>query len=63
MRMVMEHGCPDEYRTTALQRRVQALEAQVQRLEEELELLRLQRAGSPVPDRQPSWDLRRSRSG
>jgi hypothetical protein len=41
MRMVMERGCPDEYRTSALESRSRALEARVQRLEEELELLRL----------------------
>ncbi|HSV65076.1 MAG TPA: hypothetical protein VLJ59_04085 [Mycobacteriales bacterium] len=57
MRMVMEHGCPDEYRTTALQSRVQDLEARVQRLEEELALLRSHRAGPPALDRQPAWDV------
>lgn len=60
MRMVMERGCPDEYRTTELQGRVRKLEAHVRRLEEELELLRLHLAGAPDPD--SAWEVPHARS-
>ena len=49
MRMVMERGCPDGYRTTELQSRVRALEAHLRRLEDDLEMLRLQLAAAPYP--------------
>jgi outer membrane murein-binding lipoprotein Lpp len=58
MRMVMERGCPDEYRTSAVESRVRALEARVQRLQEDLELLRL--AGSHDPE--SAWEVAQARS-